>query len=286
MLKIGEFARISQLSIKMLRHYDTLGLLRPAYTDPDSGYRLYEVEQLIEVVRILALKDCGLTLDEIAQLLRTQDTQVVEALLSQRMTEQVQFVGEEQARLQRMSARLQQLTALNNERFLDIALKQTQPVTLVGLRKSISSSEEVAPFAQAVGQRLLELRIPCSGPTFHLYYEDQAGNDQMLLFVGAAVTALPVAQEELHCECLPGGEHVACVMYRGASLAELLAVWIAVERWIKASGYQRNGPCREIYHRLPSPDAGDSAFLIELQYPVLKILSVFPNETSSTRLLR
>jgi DNA-binding transcriptional MerR regulator len=271
MLKIGEFARISQLSIKMLRHYDTLGLLRPAYTDPDSGYRLYDVGQLIEVVRILALKDCGLTLDEIAQLLRTNDTQVVEALLSKRMTEQAQFVGQEQARLQRMTARLQQLTALNNEPFLDIAVKQTVPVTLVGLRQTIASSEEVAPFAQAVGQRLMELGIPCSGPTFHLYYEDQAENDQMLLFVGAAVTAPPVQQAELHYECLAGGEQVACVIYRGASLAELLAGWVAVERWIQTSGYQRNGPCREIYHRLPSPDSGDTAFLIELQYPVLKI---------------
>jgi DNA-binding transcriptional MerR regulator len=281
MLKIGEFARISQLSIKMLRHYDTLGLLRPTYTDPESGYRLYEVGQLIEVVRILALKDCGLTLDEIAHLLKNHDTQVVEALLSKRLTEQAQFVGEEQARLQRLTARLQQLSALNTEPFLDIALKQTEPVMLVGLRQTISSSEEVAPFAQAVGQRLMELGIASSGPTFHLYYEDQAGNDQMLLFVGAAGTALPAQQAELQCECLPGGEQVACVMYRGASLAELLAVWIAVERWIKASGYQRNGPCREIYHRLPSPESGDTAFLIELQYPVLKIHTGFPHETSS-----
>ena len=55
MLKIGEFARLSQVSVKTLRHYDALGVLRPALVDPESGYRLYDIGQLVEVVRILTL---------------------------------------------------------------------------------------------------------------------------------------------------------------------------------------------------------------------------------------
>src|SRR5947199_10096656 len=109
MLKIGEFARLSQGSVKKLRHYDALGVLRPAQVDPESGYRLYDIGQLVEVVRIRALKDCGFTLEEIARLLRMHDVQALEALLHQRVAAQERLVADEQARLQRMIARMKQL---------------------------------------------------------------------------------------------------------------------------------------------------------------------------------
>jgi DNA-binding transcriptional MerR regulator len=92
MLKIGEFARLSQVSGKTLRHYDLLGLLRPFYIDPESGYRLYEIGQLADMMRILALKDCGFVLDEIADLLLTSDVQATEALLNQHVTAPQQVV--------------------------------------------------------------------------------------------------------------------------------------------------------------------------------------------------
>ena len=43
----------------MLRHYDAIGLLRPAQVDPPSGYRLYRAAQLSRLNRIIALKDCS-----------------------------------------------------------------------------------------------------------------------------------------------------------------------------------------------------------------------------------
>ena len=63
MLKIGDFARIGQVSIKALRHYDALGLLRPAHIQPETGYRFYDLAQLSDLARILALKDCNFSLD-------------------------------------------------------------------------------------------------------------------------------------------------------------------------------------------------------------------------------
>jgi DNA-binding transcriptional MerR regulator len=69
MFKIGDFARIAQVTVKALRYYDELGLLRPAYVDAFSGYRYYAAGKLPRLNRILALKDMGFSLDEIARLL-------------------------------------------------------------------------------------------------------------------------------------------------------------------------------------------------------------------------
>ena len=65
MLKIGDFSKLSKISIYMLRHYDKLGLLVPAHIDEDSGYRYYEEKQLTIANRIQALKAMGLGLNEI-----------------------------------------------------------------------------------------------------------------------------------------------------------------------------------------------------------------------------
>ena len=72
MLKIGDFSSLSQVSIKTLRYYDERGLLSPAHVDPQTGYRYYSASQLSRLHRILALKDLGFSLEQIAMCLEEQ----------------------------------------------------------------------------------------------------------------------------------------------------------------------------------------------------------------------
>ena len=69
MFSIGEFARHGRVSVRMLRHYDAIGLLRPACVVPASGYRFYQARQLSELNRIVALKDLGFTLQQVQAIL-------------------------------------------------------------------------------------------------------------------------------------------------------------------------------------------------------------------------
>ena len=69
MLSIGEFARLAGVSVRMLRHYDQLGLLRPERVDPHSGYRRYAAAQLERANQLVALKDLGFTLEQVGVLL-------------------------------------------------------------------------------------------------------------------------------------------------------------------------------------------------------------------------
>jgi DNA-binding transcriptional MerR regulator len=69
MFSIGDFAWYGRVSVRMLRHYDAIGLLRPARVDQVSGYRWYEAGQLSRLNRIVALKDLGFTLQQIQLIL-------------------------------------------------------------------------------------------------------------------------------------------------------------------------------------------------------------------------
>ena len=69
MLKTGEFSKLSGVSVRMLRHYDEIGLLKPAETDRFTDYRYYREDQLPKVCRITALKDMGFSLADIVRIL-------------------------------------------------------------------------------------------------------------------------------------------------------------------------------------------------------------------------
>lgn len=269
MLKIGEFARITQVSIKTLRHYDTLGLLRPAHTDPESGYRFYTMDQIVDVVRLLALKDCGFGLEEIGRLVREHDTLAIERLMRARIAAQADIVATEQARLHRMAARLQQVVATNEDAVFDVALKRAEPITLVGKRGLVASADEIGPFANAVVGQLAQAAIAFTRPLIHLYFNgDDETDDHIDLFVGAPVAAIPPALGEFECQRLPGGDLVACVIYRGDYVG-IGKAFQALDRWIATSGYRQSGPFREIYHRSPAHTADPAEYLTEIQSPIV-----------------
>ena len=107
MLKIGEFSQLGQVSVRTLRHYDDLGLLKPARIDPDSDYRYFELEQLPILHRIMAYKDMGLQLGTIRQLLAEPvAVEELRRLLEERQATISLQIFEEQQRLARVAARL------------------------------------------------------------------------------------------------------------------------------------------------------------------------------------
>ncbi|TMR87949.1 MerR family DNA-binding transcriptional regulator, partial [Nonomuraea basaltis] len=69
LLPIGRFARLGRLSVKQLRHYDELGLLRPAYVDAETGYRFYRASQAREALSIGLLRSLDVPLPVVAQVL-------------------------------------------------------------------------------------------------------------------------------------------------------------------------------------------------------------------------
>jgi DNA-binding transcriptional MerR regulator len=270
MLKIGEFARICQVSIKALRHYDALGLLQPAQIDPESGYRYYAMSQLADVLRIQALKDCGFALEEIGQLLQTHDTPAIEELLGRRMADQQRRVAEEQERLRRLSGRLQQLRVADDAPYFDIALKQSEAMTLVGRRQRLATTEEIGPCARAVVAELAAQGIGFARPIIHLYYDldEPTDTEQIDLYIGAPVAALPAEIGAFTCVRLPANIQLACVIYRGDYPSIGLA-YRALEQWIVTCGYQVAGPCLEVYHISPAHTDDPAAYLTEIQFPIV-----------------
>lgn len=81
---IGEMAAINHISIKTLRLYDEAGILKPAYTNPETGYRYYTLQQTARLDMIAYMRELGMKLSEIGKVLEKEDLALVESILAEK----------------------------------------------------------------------------------------------------------------------------------------------------------------------------------------------------------
>ncbi len=274
MFKIGDFAKLSRVSVKALRYYDEIGLLKAAQIDRWTGYRYYTPEQLARLNRILALKDLGFSLDEIAHLLDGGvPAAQIRGMLVLKRTELQRMVAAAQEQLARVEARLRLIEEEDTMPDYEVILKPVEPIRVAGVQGVAPSDTEFGPtfdrLFDTVTRYLQQHNAQPSGPGIALYH-DMGENGKQEIQVAAALPtrdALPDG-EQVHVHDLPGAT-MATVVHHGP-FAALGPAYNALLTWIEANGYRINGPSREVY--LQYERGGDqSQYVTEIQAPVEKV---------------
>lgn len=171
MLKIGDFAKQAQVSVKTLRHYSKLGLLQPTWIDRFTGYRYYTPEQLQQLKRILALKDLGFSLEQVGVVLQNNlSIDELRGMLKIKQAELARHIETEQARLTRVETYLCQLEQAKASSALSIHVQQkektemepkfeTKPAfTVVGMMyRGKNKNNEIAQMWQTFHPRMKEI---------------------------------------------------------------------------------------------------------------------------------
>jgi DNA-binding transcriptional MerR regulator len=274
--KIGAFSRFTRVSIKMLRHYDERGLLRPAAVDQATGYRYYLADQLPRLNRILALKDMGFSLDEVAALLDDARPASDEAaMLLRRRVEIETYIREEQRRLAQVDARLASIAA--GQPSHDVVLRPVAAHLAATIRAVVSSDgpdvaalfDEAETFAAQHGVRAV------SSPLMLLH---KLVSGAQAVEVAVPLTRVVPPAGSVVVRELPPLRQAACVVYCG-SYSQTQAAVHALESWAATNGMCAAGPTREVYlrfgadengYRLPAAFLGDDAatYVTEVQLPV------------------
>src|SRR6185295_2709055 len=142
MLKIGDYARLCQLPVKTLRYYDDLGLITPTHVDAFTGYRYYSVDQLPRLNRLLALKDLGFSLEQIARVLNEGVTpEQLRGMLMLKRAEAEDQLREDEGRITRIEARLKEIEQEDHMPEYDVALKTLQPMMVAACRIRIPTND-------------------------------------------------------------------------------------------------------------------------------------------------
>ena len=270
MLTIGEFARLGQISARMLRHYDEIGLLRPDRVDDTNGYRLYTTSQLGTLHRILALRDLGFTLEQIGELLdENPPVEQLRGMLRIRRAQIEQSLGDEQARLRRVEAHLRALEGTHTVNMQDIVIKKTQPVRIAESTATGITHDAIGPsFARLLPQVFDHLNgVGAAHGICVCYYEYEgvAEDGTIALHAGLDIGDQNVPDgPKVRVIELPVVE-AASAVYRGP-MDGLPAAWETLVKWVDDSGYRLVGDSRELYHEHDDDDPTNN--VTELQVAV------------------
>lgn len=141
MMKIGEFAKLARVSIKTLRFYDVNGLVKPAYKDDQTGYRYYTEEQLLTVKRIKALKEQGLSLEMIKQLMQASAAAEAKTLLHQHKQSLEEQLASLKQHLHAVSDQLERIEELQAYETPVKRIRSVPPIKVAMIRRMIRRSQ-------------------------------------------------------------------------------------------------------------------------------------------------
>ena len=270
MLSIGDFARHGRVSVRMLRHYDAIGLLRPARVDPASGYRLYAASQLARLNRIVALKDLGFTLDQVRAVLDEQvSAEQLRGMLRLRQAELEARIAADTSRLAQVEARLRIIETEGAMPAEDVQIKRIQAVRVAELTAVAERLEPefitpvIQPLYRELGDLLGRAGLTPSGPAIACY-DDTADGGGVVVHATLPVSTDPAGEHGFRITDLPEMTQAATMIHRG-SMDHVLATVQALARWIDDHGYRSLGIPRELY--LECPDDQDQ-WVTELQEPI------------------
>jgi len=273
MFRIGDFSRIAQVSGRLLRYYDEIGLLSPDFTDPQTGYRYYSAHQLPRLNRILVLKEMGLSLEQVARLLDQQtSTEEIRGMLTLRKAQIERTVQEEMARFRNIESRLQQLDGLHVP---DVVVKAVPAQTYLSLRDVLPGLDAlrrrveniVAAVPPRVGKNTLSMiALVIHSPIF----DPEALDIEVGYLVTGNVPDHVILSEEhiLTPRELPAVDIMATIVHTGP-VSESHASYGLLAHWLEANQYHIVGTGRQLLMQLPLPGKEDAA-VMELQLPVTK----------------
>lgn len=249
---------------KTLRHYDDIGILRPAHV-ADNGYRYYTADQLRTMRLILRLKTYGLSLPEIAAHLANPDSEA----LSQKLIEKQRLVERELQNSQRVLRQMEQdIEKLQRsmdimEQNVTVTTIEREPQTIFGIRKHIS----VQDFQELFGELYAEISkkgiAPLGGPM--AFYHDEDFNAEHT----DIEVAVPVAEGTAGSRELAGGLHACSTLAGPYDSDAFTAIYAGIMQWVEANGYHLCGSPFDVYVK-GGPEVDPQDYITEICFPIAK----------------
>lgn len=254
MYTIGRFASTGRVTVRMLRHWDEIGLLAPAYVDPATGYRSYAPEQLADLAEIVRLRELGLGLVDVGRVLRADDDRSARTVLESAREALRRSLATDAERLARFDVYLRQnegvsimSTTENPVEFLAVPAQHVATLTRRAAGYgSANIGPVVGPMFPEVQARLDAAGIPV-GPAVAVYDADESGDGSaVLVTAGFEIPDDAPLVPGLDVHVLPAVEEAAVATHHG-SMATIDQSWMALVDQVKARGAVLSDACREIY---------------------------------------
>ncbi|BCJ95829.1 MerR family transcriptional regulator [Anaerocolumna cellulosilytica] len=271
MFKIGEFSKLTQVSIRMLRYYDETGLLKPAETDKFTSYRLYTSEQIPVLNKIIFLRDLGFNVSEISNMLMRWSDELIVKQLEHKYLEIESVIKAEQERLSKIELAKKDIKQKKIDIHYNVSIKAIPSYQVLSLRR-------IVPDYYAEGQLWIEMsdfakknNIPISTETFTIYHDLDYKERDVDIEICSPVSQMSRSIGDFTYHYTEAVSNMACTMVYG-SFNNIALAYRAFAKWLQEHNqYKMEGQSRQIVHRGPWNEEYADNYLIEIQIPLKKV---------------
>lgn len=271
MLKIGDFSKLSRISIRMLRHYDELGLLVPMATDNFTSYRYYSESQLPIAGRIAALRDMGFSLSAVREIMENYDNpQALSEFLYAKQAEVQAEAEETNRRLLLLETAIKRLRKDDTAMNYNVTVKTMPERYVASVRKVIPAYDKEGMLWGILMQETAPLKIQpdpnCC--TLAMFHDDGFKESDVDVEVQMHVKGSYKNTENVVFKTVPPVQF-ASATYKG-SYEQISDVNRAVAQWVNDNDYEFAGEMFCIYHVSPHETQNPDEYVTEVCYSVKK----------------
>ena len=264
--RIGEFSKLAKITVKTLRYYDEMDILRPCYVDPETGYRYYQTEQLIHAQKITEFRQLGLSIDEIQ---RIQTGGELQKILIERKASLQMKLEEIQRTSSRINSLLKQLKESQTMKYQAV-LKILPSAIVYSKRGIVADFSKISEFVLQTGEECLAanpgLKCPEPGYCYISYLDGEYRDHDIQIEYVEAVNQMGKNTETINFKKIEETQAI-CIIHQGEweKLGEAYAFAL---KWIEENGYEMSELPRECYIDGPWNKESPSEYITELQFPV------------------
>ena len=275
MFRIGEFSKLAMVSVRMLRHYDEIGLLTPNTVDPYTGYRYYSASQLAVIGRIQLLKKMGLSLSQITKMLELLDQpQKLESFLQMRHLELQQQQQQLSCQLSLVQSAIERLRKEQTMKQFHVEKKTFPQMKVACLRKVLPTyADEHQLWTQmnhafqllGPGKKMFENKCAMAVFFDEGFREQDVDVEIRVQLSDDFIIDQPPVNEV--CFGILPPVTAATVMLNG-SYDQIGHVYEEIAQWVEEHHFQMQGPMFNIYHVSPAMDPGPDNWVTEVCVPL------------------
>ncbi len=279
MYKIGDFSRMGQVSVRMLRHYDQIGLLKPEGVDAFSGYRNYSINQLPTLNRILFLKDLGFSLQQVNELLlKNLPLDELKSIHIERQEKLEKEMIQAKSQLEMVKLRLEQIENEGKEPLYEVMEKKAESFIFASIRRIIPEIKDMGFYCRTMHEELYKKLNECGitpgAPEITLYHNTEYSEENLDVEVGVKLNKdyrdIKNLPNELNIRKIDSESRVASLLYKGPYENTISGV-LELLNWIGLNNWNITGPVREIQLSGPTHDEKGNVQIdpvSELQIPI------------------
>ena len=270
MFRIGEFSKLTQVSIRMLRYYDETGLLKPAEIDYITNYRLYSTEQIPVLNKIIFLRDLGYNVSEIALALKNWNDEYIKNVLEKKYAETEKAIKAEQDILKKIEQAKIDIKQGKMAIHCSVAIKEIPSYQVFSLRRIVADYYAEGRLWKEMTEYTEKNNIFVSENTFSIYHDTEYKEQDVDIEVCVHVERMGENQNGFVFRKTEPVPIMACTMVYG-DFGNIAGAYHAFANWLqKHNQYKMSGQSRQIVHRGPWNEEKADNYLTEIQIPLEK----------------